>query len=793
LTALWQLLAFVFGGDYASKSAELSGVVGSVVATVLHAMKALPALAFTPSSWVLNLNLPEATGSIDHDLVHWSGMDRFWAILAGYSATSLAAGLYLHHGTPVSDAQPALDWEATLMDSLRQASGVMKVILIISIEMLVFPLYCGMLLDIALLPLFEDATLRSRLLFTLNYPLTSVFVHWFIGTGYMFHFALFVSMCRKIMRKGVLYFIRDPDDPDFHPVRDVLERSVTTQLRKILFSAFVYGALVMVCLGGVVWGLYLSLPNVLPIHYSSNEPVLEFPIDLLFYNFVMPFAVHFFEPTAGLQAMYTWWFRRCARALRITWFLFGEWRVDEEGSLALRPNSPDRKLPFWRQWFLEVDEKGEVVARSWRGIFEGGTAEQPDQEDGHDFLHNFTKTALVRSGQLKPDGRFVRAPASDQVKIPKGTRVFFEVNEDNTRVDGASDRPGSDIYSGEHYQLVYIPPNFRFRIFLFILSIWLFAAVTGVSITIVPLVLGRWIFRQWIPGHIRTNDVYAFSIGVHICGFAAYVLWHAHSIYAAVKERLVTAAASVMRRDGVRQLLHAVARVGRVVYTYFFVLVVSPLMVASLFELYALMPMHELMYSTLLKAGQASPDTGKAANPMHTIRLVQTWTIGLLYLKLAMRFTNTYFRGSRVSNAARAVLRRGWLDPDASILTRSFVIPASAIWLAAVATPLMLAKTVIADGLAETAAQQLGLAPADGTPDQSVYDACVVLIYRMSFPLVALAIVGVCTLWSVVGVFRSWQVRIRDEAYLIGERLHNFGGTNAARTPRGGWRAGSRI
>src|SRR5882757_4757599 len=95
-------------------------------------------------------------------------------------------------------------------------------------------------------------------------------------------------------------FIRDPDDPTFHPVRDVLERNVATQLRKILFSALVYGALVVICLGGVVWGLSFAFKGVLPIHWSSNEPVLEFPIDLLFYNFLMPLAVRFFKPSDGL-------------------------------------------------------------------------------------------------------------------------------------------------------------------------------------------------------------------------------------------------------------------------------------------------------------------------------------------------------------------------------------------------------------------------------------------------------------------------------------------------------------
>jgi E3 ubiquitin-protein ligase MARCH6 len=191
--------------------------------------------------------------------------------------------------------------------------------------------------------------------------------------------------------------------------------------------------------------------------------------------------------------------------------------------------------------------------------------------------------------------------------------------------------------------------------------------------------------------------------------------------------------------------------------------------------------------------GVLRPGFGRsaAAAPVHTIRVVQTWTIGLLYLKLAMRITNTWFRGSRVSNAARAVLRRGWLDPDASILTRSFVVPGLAIWLAAVATPLLVAKLTIADGFAETVIRDYGMAPAYAPPDRALYDACVVLIYRMSFPLVSLAIAGALAVWSAVGVFRSWQVRIRDEAYLIGERLHNFGGTNAAR-PRG-WRAGGRI
>ncbi|KAK4118407.1 hypothetical protein N657DRAFT_651319 [Parathielavia appendiculata] len=785
--AMWRLLAFLLGGDYSVKGPQVLSVAANIFEVAWTSLKTLPTAIVNPSSWVLDLNLPEVARTVNPELAHWGAVDRFWAVLAGYAAITFLAGLYLRRGNPLSSSPAVREWEASIIDGLNQASGVMKVILIISIEMLVFPLYCGMLLDAALLPLFENATLKSRLLFTINFPITSIFVHWFVGTGYMFHFALFVSMCRKIMRKGVLYFIRDPDDPEFHPVRDVLERNVTTQLRKILFSAFVYGALVIVCLGGVVWGLSLCLPGVLPIHYSSNEPVLEFPIDLLFYNFLMPFAVRFFKPSHGLHAMYTWWFRRCARALRITWFLFGERRIDEEGQLALKPDSPDRKLPFWRRMFLEVDAHGKVVARTWRGIFEGGTAKRPTMKKEHIILYQARKASLVQSGQLIPNGRFVRTPASDQVKIPKGGTVFLEVDEKNTWRDGLADRPAPDIYSTKQYQLVYVPPHFHVRVFLFILSIWIFAAVTGVSITIVPLIFGRWMFGLLIPEHIQTNDVYAFSIGIHILGSAAYALFHGRAIYRAVKERATALVESVRQRDGVRKVIGVVARTARVIYAAFFVLIVCPLLIASLMELYALLPLHQIMYGAFLRPGFAAADTVTKANPVHTTRVVQAWTIGLLYLKLGMRITNTWFRGGRLSNAARAVLRRGWLDPDVAILTRCFIVPGLAMSLAAVAVPLLMAKAAIAEGLVGFLCG--AFAKPEGAPDQGLVDAYSVLVYRMSFPAVALVIASVKCVWGLVSVFRSWQIRIRDEAYLIGERLHNFGATNAPRA-RGAWRAG---
>ncbi|KAM5351120.1 hypothetical protein ACJ41O_003843 [Fusarium nematophilum] len=777
-TFVSEALSFIFGGGIFSSTLSLDKIV-STANMAWTSLLALSSVLLNPNSWVIDLSEPEGSPALNPELAYWSGLDRFWAILAGYVTLFFIGAMYLKRGSPFSRGQILQAWEAGVIDTLHQASGIMKVIMIISIEMLVFPLYCGLLLDGALLPLFENTTFKSRMLFTYNYPLTSVFVHWFVGTGYMFHFALFVSMCRKIMRQGVLYFIRDPDDPEFHPVRDVLERNLTTQLRKILFSAFVYGALVIVCLGGVVWGLSYTMPNVLPVHYSSNEPVLEFPVDLLFYNFLMPLAVNFFKPGDGLHAMYTWWFRTCARGLRLTYFLFGERRIDEEGSLRLGRDRRNRRFPWYKTLFLELNHKYHVVPKTWIDFFDGGDA-KPRNPLTQQQIKSLTrqKSRLRAAGQLVESGHFVRAPASDRVKIPKGKKVFLEVNERGERRDGQID---TDLYASTQYQMVYIPPHFRARVFLFILFIWIFAAVTGVGFTIIPLVFGRRMFKMLIPEHIRTNDIYAFSIGVYLLGSFAYLVFHIRSVWANVQRWTANVQESLAAGSLGHRTAAVLIRGAKLVYAYFFLLVVFPLLVSGLMELYLAIPLHTYMYPPTAASVQASREGGSEAS-RHTVRVIQAWTLGLLYLKLGARMVTTLFAETRLAVAVRTVLRRGWMHPDIGVLTRAFVVPGLAISVAAILGPPAITDTLVKYDI---------IAGARPGANELAEVARLAIVYRQSYPAVALGALLIKNTIGLVKVFNGWTARIRDEAYLIGERLHNFGAAAAgARKVRGAWRAG---
>lgn len=663
----------------------LKSVPGALRAANSHLYSTLQ--EFYSSGISFNLDSSMSTEPMDGSLAAWSTGDRVFTIIIGYVFFAVAGVIFLEMAHLVLGLGQGEKVEGYLADCLRQAGGVMKVIIIIGIEMLVFPLYCGLLLDVALLPLFANATLFSRINFLMRAPFTGVFIHWFIGTCYMFHFALFVGICRKILRKGVLYFIRDPDDPTFHPVRDVLERPVPTQLGKIAFSALVYGGLVMMCLGGVVWSLEW-LGGIFPIQWATSEPKLAFPIDVIFYNLMLPLLLRKADPSKRFTAMYEWWFRRCAKTLRLTAFLFGGNHEDEK-----------------------------------------------------------SVTSSTRTGT------YVRAPASDSVRIPRGQNVFLEVNEHNERIDGQPD-PDIGIHgkADKRFVHVYLPPNFRSRIAAFVLLLWLYAASTGVVFTIGPLLLGRVVMWWLSNSDLPPNDLHAFTLGVHISALVTFCAFFARPAVDHVKNRSL----HFFNHHGeaVVQAISTIKYVAGLTFLTTFTAIVLPCVVSTILELYLYVPLYTYLSTD---RQSASNDTTTPANGQKaTIFIFQTWTIGLLYLRLCLKaFLRYVDEASPAGIALRAIVRQGIWRPDVQLASRAFVLPTTVVCFAMLTFPLACAKLVISVVMIEEESTKMA-------------------VYRVAYP----TILGLCIFWYGAWILRrqisTWRAKIRDEVYLIGERLHNF-------------------
>ncbi|KAI5252531.1 hypothetical protein E4T42_03302 [Aureobasidium subglaciale] len=667
-------------------------------------------------------------GPPDPSLAIWTTEDRCITVLAGYILLVIVGTLYLMRKEPLFSSPSLQAIETSFTDLLKQAGGVLKVILIISIEMLAFPLYCGILLDSALLPLFEKASFATRFAFASRSPWLFVFLHWFFGTCYMFHFALFVSMCRRILRKGVLYFIRDPDDPTFHPVRDVLERTVTTQLRKIAFSGLVYGGLVIVCLGGAIWTT--SRFGVFPIRWARPEANLEFPIYFMGYNLFAPLVALYLYPSKGMEKVFGRWLKLCARSLRLSQFLFGERRTIEEGQLA--EESWASKLNPWR-----------------------------DQR------------AITNSEHFIKDGKYVRAPATDQVRIPRGERVFLEVSEIDQRVDGTDTSNGIHGRQPENFIQVYIPPWFRVRILTFISFLWMFAIAMGFGVTVVPMLVGRQIISILTPRHVMPNDLYAFAIGIIFQGMVLQALFNGREGLRSIRQTTSKQNLAAIRTNIQRRAL----RLLRSAYVYGFAVVVVPTLFALVLQLYLILPLRTYMgpvvqkgagsslssaigpqsrsiNSTLSTLDEKQLQTGQLAVVPHTFHVLQDWTIGFIYGRVVLRLL-LLSRNSRPASALRMITRDGFTNPNVKLATRAFILPTLLVFSVVLICPPLVVSILDVTNLISTSTRTK--------------------VYRYSYPICASQVLGLWCTWALREGLRRWRGRIKDEVYLIGERLHNLG------------------
>jgi E3 ubiquitin-protein ligase DOA10 len=118
-------------------------------------------------------------------------------------------------------------------------SGI-KVVIFIITELIIFPFYCGVLINFCTLPFF-NSSIGSRYAFYFRHPIVFIGLHWIVGTTWMYMFAMYVGITREIMRPGVLWFIKDPNDPNFHALRDIINRPILTQFRKLFLGAWLYG------------------------------------------------------------------------------------------------------------------------------------------------------------------------------------------------------------------------------------------------------------------------------------------------------------------------------------------------------------------------------------------------------------------------------------------------------------------------------------------------------------------------------------------------------------------------
>uniref|UniRef100_A0A665WG91 RING-type E3 ubiquitin transferase n=1 Tax=Echeneis naucrates TaxID=173247 RepID=A0A665WG91_ECHNA len=207
---------------------------------------------------------------------------------------------------------------------------VVKVSLLVVMEIGLFPLICGCWLDICSLEMF-DATLKDREQSFDSAPGTTMFLHWLVGMVYVFYFASFILLLREVLRPGVLWFLRNLNDPDFNPVQEMIHLPIYRHLRRFILSVVVFGSIVLLMLWLPIRIIKLLYPTFLPYNVMlySDAPVSELSLELLLLQVVLPALLEQGHTRQWLKRLVHAWTFTAGYMLDLHSYLLGEHEDDE--------------------------------------------------------------------------------------------------------------------------------------------------------------------------------------------------------------------------------------------------------------------------------------------------------------------------------------------------------------------------------------------------------------------------------------------------------------------------------
>ncbi|XP_013140225.1 PREDICTED: E3 ubiquitin-protein ligase MARCH6 [Papilio polytes] len=211
---------------------------------------------------------------------------------------------------------------------------VVKVALLSVVEIGVIPLVCGWWLDLCSLSMF-DATLKDRESSLHAAPWTLMFIHWLVGMVYVYYFASFILLLREVLRPGVLWFLKNLNDPDFSPVQEMIHLSVWSHIRRLIVSAMIFGTAVLFMLWLPIRVIKYVLPGFLPyaVAVHTEAPVNELSLELLLLQVILPALLEQSHTRKWLKAGLRAWCACAAALLGLRSYLLGEAARDE-------PNPP---------------------------------------------------------------------------------------------------------------------------------------------------------------------------------------------------------------------------------------------------------------------------------------------------------------------------------------------------------------------------------------------------------------------------------------------------------------------
>nr|XP_043620023.1 probable E3 ubiquitin ligase SUD1 [Erigeron canadensis] len=532
--------------------------------------------------------------------------------------------------------------------------------IMLMIKFVFFTLMLGWWIDVCTLRMFGKSIAQRVEFFSVS-PLASSLIHWVVGIAYLLQLVIFAMFLRRVLRHGVLYFLRDPDDRNMNPLTNV---NLTDRyaLNILLSNAFHVSIIVLLVFLPVKLAMWIA-PSIFPLDISVSVSFTEIPNYILFFQILIPFAVEHFKMHATIKSLLLHWFTAVGWALGLTDYLLGR-----------------------------HEDSGQVIENDL---------------GGRDRIHD----------QLGGEDR----------------AVFGDVPSEYLNQEGANANSAEEADGGGHSDL----ERYAFvrGIVLLLMMAWMTLLIVISASIVVPLSIGRVLLNasvRFLPISHGTNcrDMYAFAIG-------SYVIWAALAGIRYCVDLIRTRRATVLQNKIWKWCAIVVKCSVLLLIWYFFI----PVLIGLVFKLLVSLPMLVSVEESLVFV------------------LYYDWAIGLGVLKLWIWLVMLGYTIPLINRSWQATFRFvmvvGLSRLPARMVLREIMAPIMMKLLTALCVPYVLTRGVF---------PLFGYSLAANSA-----------VYRFAWlGCLGLSLLCFCAKRSHF-LFTNLHNSIRDDRYLIGRGLHNFG------------------
>ncbi|KAM3840305.1 E3 ubiquitin-protein ligase MARCHF6 isoform 2-T2 [Vipera latastei] len=542
---------------------------------------------------------------------------------------------------------------------------VVKVSLLVVVEIGVFPLICGWWLDICSLEMF-DATLKDRELSFQSAPGTTMFLHWLVGMVYVFYFASFILLLREVLRPGVLWFLRNLNDPDFNPVQEMIHLPIYRHLRRFILSVIVFGSIVLLMLWLPIRIIKYLLPHFLPYNVMlySDAPVSELSLELLLLQVVLPALLEQGHTRQWLKGLVRGWTVTAGFLLDLHSYLLGDQEENENNANQQPNNQPAR---------------------------------------------NNNAIPVVGEG----------LHAAHQAILQQGGPVGF--------------------------QPYHRPLKFPLRIFLLIIFMCITLLIASLICLTLPVFAGRWLMSFW-TGTAKIHELYTAACGLYVCwltirAVTVLVAWMPQGrqvIFQKVKEWSLMKHWMEQTTTNTKEILFDPLASHWIMKTLIVAALLAgvvPLLLGLLFELVIVAPLRVPLDQTPL------------------FYPWQDWALGVLHAKIIAAIT---LMGPQwwLKTVIEQVYANGIRNIDLYYIIQKLAAPVISVLLLSLCVPYIVAS---------------GITPLLGvTPEMQN------LVQRRIYPFLLMVVVLMGILSFQVRQFKRLYEHIKNDKYLVGQRLVNY-------------------